>query len=42
MGGNKSEIDFVSIGKNNSKYLKNVKAIPWELEYRLMETDIDK
>ena len=31
MGGNKAEIDFVLIGKSNKKYLKEVKAIPWEL-----------
>ena len=28
MGGNKTEIDFVLVGKNNRKYLKDVKAIP--------------
>ena len=42
MGGNKTEIDFVLVGKNNKKYLKNVKAIPWVLQHRLMVTDIDK
>ena len=29
MGGNETEIDFVLVGKNNRKYLKEVKAIPW-------------
>ena len=42
MGGNKTEIDFVLIGKNNKKYLKDVKAIPWKLQNRLVVTDIDK
>ena len=42
MGGNETEIDFVLVGKNNGKYLKDVKAIPWELQHRLVVTDIDK
>ena len=42
MGGNKTEIDFVSVGKNNRKYLKDMKAIPWELQHRLVVTDIHK
>ena len=42
MGGNKTEIDFVSVGKNNRKCLKDMKAIPWELQHRLVVTDIDK
>ena len=42
IGGNETEIDFVLIGKNNRKYLKDAKAISWELQYRLMVTDIDK
>ena len=28
MGGNETEIDFVLVGKNNRKYLQDVKAIP--------------
>ena len=40
MGGNEPDIDFVLVGKNN-KYLKDVKAIPWELQHRLVVTDID-
>ena len=28
MGKNETEVDFVLIGKNNRKYLKDVKAIP--------------
>ena len=42
MGGNETEIDFVMVGKNNKKYLKDVKAISWELQHRLMVTDMDK
>ena len=42
MGGNKTEIDFVLVAKNNGQYLKDVKAIPWELQHRLVVTDIDK
>ena len=30
MGGNETEFDFVLVGKNNRKYLRDVKAIPWE------------
>ena len=42
MGGNKTEIDFVLVGKNNRTYLKDVKAIPWKLQHRLVVTNIDK
>ena len=42
IGGNEIEIDFVSVGRNNKKYLKNVKVIPWELKYRIVVTDKDK
>ena len=42
MGGNETEIDFVLVDKNNRKHLKDVKAIPWELQYRVVVTDIDK
>ena len=42
MGGNETEIDFALVGKNNRTYLKDVKAIPWELQHKLGETDIDK
>ena len=40
--GNKTEIDFALVGKNNRKYLKEVKAIPWVLQHRLVVTNIDK
>ena len=42
MGGNKTEIDFALVSKNNRKYLKDVKATHWELQHRLVVTDIDK
>ena len=42
VGGNETEINFVLVGKNNRKYLKDLKAIPWELQHRLVITDIDK
>ena len=42
MRGNKTEIDFVLVGKNNRKHLKDDKAISWESQHRLMVTDIDK
>ena len=32
-GKNKTEIDFVLVGKNNRKYLKDGKAIPLELQH---------
>ena len=42
MGANEIEINFVLVGKSNRKYLKDVKAIPRELQHRLLVTDIDK
>ena len=42
MGGNETEIDVTLVGKNNTKYLKDAKAIPWELQHRLVVTEIDK
>ena len=42
MGGSETEIDFVLAAKNSGKYSKDVKAIPWELQHRLVVTDIDK
>ena len=41
MDGNET-IEFVLVGKNNRKYSKDVKAIPWELQHQLVVTDIDK
>ena len=42
VNGNETKIDFVLVGTNNRKYLQGVKAIPWELQYRLVVTDIGK
>ena len=42
VGGNETEIDIALVGKNNRKYLKDVKTIPCELQHRLVVTDIDK
>ena len=42
MGGNKTKFDFVLVGKNNRMYLKDVKSIPWQMQHRLVLTDIDK
>ena len=41
MGGNETGINLVLVGKNNIKYLKDLKAIPWELQHWLVVTDID-
>ena len=40
--GGETEIDVVLIGENSRKCLKDVKAIPWELQYRLVMADIDE
>ena len=42
MGENDAQIDFVSVGKYNSKYLKDGKAILWALQHRLVITALDK
>ena len=42
MGGNETEINSFLVDKNNRKYLKDVKVIPWELQHRLVVTDVDK
>ena len=41
-GNNESEIDFISVSKENRKILKDVKVIPWELTHRLLVADVDK
>ena len=35
-GGNDTEIDFVLVGKEKRKYLRDVKVIPGELQHRLV------
>ena len=42
VNGNETVIDFVLVGKNNRKYLKDVKAIPWDLQHWLVVTDLDR
>ena len=41
-GGCEKEIDFVLLGEKYRKYIRNVKVIPWELQYRLLVFDLDK
>ena len=36
MGENNSEIDFLLVVKSNREYLKDVKAIPWELQHGML------
>ena len=42
MGGNEIKIDLVLAGTIIRKHLKDVKAIPGELQHWLVVTDIDK
>ena len=41
-GGNDIKIDFVLVGKEKRKYLRDVKAIPGELQHRLVVVDVDE
>ena len=41
-GGNDTEIDFVLVGKEKRKYLRDVKVIPGELQHRLVVVDVEK
>ena len=41
-GGNGTEIDFVLVGNENRKYLRDAKVIPDELQHRLVVTDLVK
>ena len=41
-GGNELEIDFVLVGKENRKYLRDVKVIPGELQHRLVVVNLVK
>jgi len=41
-GRNETEIDFVLVGRKERKFLRNVKAISWELQHRLIIADVDK
>ena len=39
-GGNDTETDFVLVGKEKRKYLRDVKVIPEELQHRLVVVDV--
>ena len=41
-GGNDTEIDFVLVGKEKRKYLRDVKVIPGELQHRLVVVDVEE
>ena len=41
-GGNDAEIDFVLVGKEKIKYLRDVKVIQGELQHRLVVVDVEK
>ena len=41
-GGCKTKIDFVLAKEKYRKYIRDVKVIPWELQYRLVVVDLDK
>ena len=40
-GGNDTEIDFVLVGKEKRKYLRDVKVIPGELQHRIVVVDVE-
>ena len=40
--GNDTEIDFVLVGKEKRKYLRDVKIIPGELQHRLVVVDVEE
>ena len=41
-GGNDTEIDFVLVGKEKRKYLRDVKVIPGELQHRLVVVHVEE
>ena len=41
-GGNDTEIDFVLVGKEKRKYLRDVKVIPGELQHQLVVVDVEE
>ena len=41
-GGNRTEIDFVLVGRNDRKYWKDVTAIPGYLQHVLVVVDVNK
>ena len=40
-GGNKTEIDFVLLGKGQRRFLRDVKGIPGELQHSLVVVDVE-
>ena len=41
-GGNDTEIDFVLVGNEKRKYVRDVKVIPGELQHRLVVVDVEE
>ena len=41
-GGCETKIDFVLAKEKYRKYIRDVKVIPWELQYKLVVVDLDK
>ena len=41
-GRNDTEIDFVPVGKEKRKYLRDVKVVPGELQHRLVVADVEE
>ena len=41
-GGNDTAIDFVLVGKEKRKYLRDVKVVPGELQHRLVVVDVEE
>ena len=41
-GGTDTEIDFVLVGKEKRKYLRDMKVIPGELQHRLRVVDVEE
>ena len=41
-GENDTEIDFVLVGKEKRKYLRDVRVIPGELQHRLVVVDVEE
>ena len=41
-GGNDTEIDFVLVGKEKRKHLRDAKVIPGELQHRLEVVDVEE
>ena len=42
LGGNQTEINFVLLEKERTKFLKDAKVIHWELQHSLVVIDVKK